>query len=269
MLALVMVAVPILGQVRPPSVMLDGRGRRRTGPSRSATRSSASPPAASAGHGGPRARRTSWDEWTAVGVRAPGGDGQVLRLAHGSLYRGAVAVDDTAGEPFATLARARGLDLHAADDPIDERLAAYAPNDVMNLRFATPGSPDSADRVVDEDLPELRAQVGAELGLASRLRVTHLRAPDLPDEPQGPVAVLDLPPVGATGLTCAPSPCLAGRSCPRGPGGPRVRWRGLVTEPLLDRSVLRPSTGRTRLTATPPRPSTGPCTTARTCGSPL
>lgn len=165
LLALVVVAVPVLGQFGLPDVVLDGRGAPVDWPIEVRyeierfSEPGQEPVTELHEFGG-----TSWDEWVAVGVRAPGGDGQVQRFTHGRVYRGEVVVADTAGEPFASLARARAHDLDA-DDLHDDGLFGLAPNDVMSPGLGSDRTDDGDVRMLDGDLLDLRARVAAEHGL--------------------------------------------------------------------------------------------------------
>lgn len=111
-----------------------------------------------------------WDDWTAVAMRTDGIRGEVQRASDRSRYRGVMAVEETAEEPFASLDSARTTELDDSE-PVEDPTGRIAPNGLMNTRFGTYREPGrargGAERVLDDDLPDLRAQVAAELDLDS------------------------------------------------------------------------------------------------------
>lgn len=169
LLVLVLVAVPVLARLEMADVVLDGRTTPVDWPLdvryeiQRFSGDGGAPTTELHEFGG-----SGWDDWTAVAVRTEGVRGEVQRAKGGSHYRGVMAVEDTAGEPFASLDRARTIELDDRE-PVEEPTGRIAPDDLMNTRFGTYREPGRAEgeveRVLDDDLPDLRAQVAAELDL--------------------------------------------------------------------------------------------------------
>lgn len=109
---------------------------------------------------------TGWDDWTAVAVRTDvdGSEGRAERFINGRRYQGDLPLGGKTEEPFATLRAAKDANLEEQDDLPEGTSARLAPNDLMNTRFGARRDSDEDD-VVDEDLPQLRAQVADDLGL--------------------------------------------------------------------------------------------------------
>lgn len=108
-----------------------------------------------------------WDDWMAV---TDGGDERLAVERYGPARRHGFAdlrPPTLLDEPFAALNAALGVPFEAA--PADEQpFEAAAPNEMLSRRFAREPEPGPA-AVVTSDLPALREEVAARVGLAPDL----------------------------------------------------------------------------------------------------